>query len=98
MAFWINISSTGAGTKVIKFQLNADGWADPSTVQIMFDLQNTNTNATAAKLLRTLQPPGSFFRRLRVGAGGALIEDFDYIRTHHMLEIMASAQNRERRY
>ena len=64
-------TGSGAGTKVIKFQLNSDGWCDPSTVRVMFNLEN---NDTAAKMLRTLQGPASFFRRLRISANGALLE------------------------
>lgn len=40
-------SVINAGTKVIKFQLNSDGWCDPSTVRVMFNLEN---NDTAAKM------------------------------------------------
>ena len=65
-------TGSGTGTKVIKFQLNSDGWCDPSTVRVMFNLENTDT---AAKMLRTLQGPASFFRRLRISANTALLED-----------------------
>ena len=43
VTFWpsgSNIYKTSSGTKVIKFQLNSDGWCDPSTVRIMFNLVN----------------------------------------------------------
>ena len=65
-------TGSGAGTKVIKFQLNSDGWCDPSTVRVMFNLEN---NDSAGEMLRTLQGPASFFRRLRISAKNALIED-----------------------
>ena len=34
-----NIYSTEAGTKVIKFSLSSEGWLDPSTVRINFNLK-----------------------------------------------------------
>ena len=95
VTFWpsgSNIYKTSSGTKVIKFQLNSDGWCDPSTVRIMFNLVN---NGTALKMLRPLQGAYSFFRRLRVSAGGALLEDFDYNRTHQMFESLTSVHNRD---
>ena len=67
VTFWpsgSNVYSPVGGTKVIKFQLNPDGWCDPSTVPVMFDLNNKATGANAteieARLLRILQGPGSF--------------------------------------
>ena len=46
------------GVKVIKLLLTGDQWLDPSTVRIMFTLNNTNVDA--ARLLRTLGGPWSF--------------------------------------
>jgi len=86
-------TGNGTGTKVIKFQLNSDGWVDPSTVRVMFSLVN---NGAAAELLRTLQGPHSFFRRLRISAGGALLEDIsDYNKVHQMFEVLTSVHNRD---
>ena len=50
-------TGSGSGTKVIKFQLNADGWLDPSTTRVMFNLVN---KGTAAQMLRPLQGAYSF--------------------------------------
>ena len=36
-----------------------------------------------------------FFRRLRISANGALIEDFDYNRTHQMFEMLTSSHHRD---
>ena len=57
-----NAYAPNQGTKVIKLVLNGEGWLDPSTVKIMFDLQNLN----GSQPLRTLSGPWAFFRRLRV--------------------------------
>ena len=88
-----NIYKPTSGTKVIKFQLNSDGWLDPSTVVINFDLVNNSTDT--AKFVRPLQGGHSFIRRLRISAGGNLVEDFDYNRTHQMFEILTSTHNRD---
>ena len=86
-------TGSGSGTKVIKFQLNADGWLDPSTTRVMFNLVN---KGTAAQMLRPLQGVYSFFRRLRITANGALVEDVsDYNRVHHMFEVLTSSHNRD---
>ena len=49
VTFWpsgSNIYKTTSGTKVIKFQLNSEGWLDPSTVVINFNLVNNDAAAT----------------------------------------------------
>ena len=97
VTFWpsgSNIYKTSSGTKVIKFQLNSEGWLDASTVVVNFDLHNDD--ADAAKFVRPLQGPHSFFRRLRISSGGSLIEDIDmYNRTHQMFEMLTSSSNRD---
>jgi len=57
-------SYSASGTKLIKLQSTGDGWLDPSTFRVMFDLVNAET--TEAKELRPLGGPWSFFRRMRV--------------------------------
>ena len=99
--FWpsgSNIYKPSSGTKVIKFQLNSEGWLDCSTVVVNFDLHNndTNTPPNVEKYVRPLQGGHSFFRRLRISAGGSLIEDIDmYNRTHQMFEMLTSKSNRD---
>ena len=87
-----NIYKPESGTKVIKFQLNSNGWLDPSTVRINFNLVNNDTTTPPAtiKYLRPLQGGHSFFRRMRISANGPLLEDFDYNRTHQMFEMLTS--------
>lgn len=63
------------GTKVIRIPLTGDTWLDPTTVKLSFDLVNN-----AGNVAQRLYPIGGahvFFRRLRIMAGGALIEDID---------------------
>ena len=96
VTFWpsgSNIYATTSGTKVIKFQLNSEGWLDPSTVVVNFDLHNKDSDA--AKYVRPLAGGHSFFTRLRISAGGSLVEDFQYNRTHQMFEKLTSSHNRE---
>ena len=75
------------GTKLIKIQLTGDSFMDPSTFRVMFDLVNTESDA--AKELRDLGGPGSFFRRARLLCGGICIEDIDdYARVQAMFQLL----------
>ena len=77
-----NIYSTN-GTKLIKLLVSGDSWMDPSTFRVMFDLVNMDSDA--AKELRPLGGPSSFFRRMRVLCGGQVVEDIDnYNRVHQI--------------
>jgi hypothetical protein len=59
----------------------------------MFNL--TDIETTAGKELRPLGGPWSFFRRVRILAGGQVIEDIDnYNRTHEMFHILRNPQSR----
>ena len=83
-----NIYST-SGTKLIKLLLTGDQWLDPSTFRIMFDLQNMDNGNNNNKLLRPIGGPHTFFRRMRILANGAIIEDIDnYNRVHEMFKLL----------
>ena len=59
----------------------------------MFDLQNTD--ATAAHRLLPTGGPWSFFSRMRVLAGGQILEDIDmYNRVHAMFNIFSASDSR----
>jgi hypothetical protein len=64
-----NSYSSIAGTKTIRFRLAGDGWMDPSTFRIMFDVVNDDPDITNKKL-RPLGRPHAFFRRLRIAVRG----------------------------
>ena len=86
-----SIYSPSAGTKVICIDLTGDGWLDPSTVRLAFNVKNGDTT----KALRPLSGGWSFFRRSRCLVGGAIVDDIDYYnRVHEMLHILTSEQNR----
>ena len=88
-----NIYTPTGGVKLLKFQLNGDdgNWLDPSSVVIQFDLLNTTTAGGGTPLLRPLGSPHLFFKRLRVIAGGQVVEDIqDFGRNS---ELIASLQN-----
>ena len=96
VTFWptgSNIYKTNSGTKVIRFVLTNDNWLDPSTVRVMFNLVNNDSDS--AKRLRTISGAWSFFRRIRIMCQGTLIEDFDYNRTCEMFEVLTSLHNRD---
>ena len=86
------------GVKVIRIALTGEGWLDPSTIRVMFDLNNitTNTDLTKEKELRPVGGPWSFFRRMRLMAGGTVIEDIDnYARTHQQFHTLVSPVKRQ---
>ena len=89
-----NIYSPVQGTRMIKFTLSGDNWMDPSTFRIAFDL--VNTDADVNKRLRPLGGPHTFFKRVRVLAGGQILEDIsDYNRVHEMFSILRAKHSRE---
>ena len=47
-----NIYAPNQGTKVVKLLINGDGWLDPSTFKIQFDVRNLETQP-----LRTISGP-----------------------------------------
>ena len=64
----------------------------------MFDLNNitTNTDLTKDKELRPVGGPWSFFRRMRLMAGGTVIEDIEnYARTHQQFHTLVSPIKRQ---
>jgi len=90
-------SYSSNGVKVVRIALTGEGWLDPSTVRLMYDLNNvtTDTVLTNEKVLRPVGGPWSFFRRMRVLAGGTIIEDIDnYARTHQQFHTLVSTAKR----
>ena len=88
-----NIYKPGAGTKLVRILLTGDNWMDPSTFRVMFDLNSDETNA--AKSLRPLGGPWTFFRRMRILCAGQLVDDImDYNRIHEMFHMMIASESR----
>ena len=95
VTWWVSGSQSYSSgqSRVILLQINGDGWLGPSTVRLIYSLRNNATGTTAK--LRTISGPWSFFKRVRVMYGGANVEDIDnYARTHQMMSIVTSQQNR----
>ena len=95
--FWAVGSNTynpNGGVKLVKFVLSGDdgNWLDPSSVVFQFELVNTATAGTVGNdILRPVGQPHLFFKRLRVLAGGQVVEDIqDFGRN---MELLASLQN-----
>ena len=89
-----NIYKTKEGTKLIRILLTGDNWMDPSTLRILFQLNNDETDE--AKFLRPLSGPHAFFRRMRILAAGQLVEDIDqYNRIHEMMQFFVAGESRE---
>jgi hypothetical protein len=89
-----NIYKVGAGTKLIRILLTGDNWLDPSTLRVMFDVNNDDTSI--GKSLRPIGGPWCFFRRMRILAAGQLVEDIDnYNRIHEMMHVLVAKESRE---
>ena len=88
-----NVYSSRNGTRVLKFRLNGEGWLDPSTVHVMFDVANTDPDMT-----KTLKPLGychGFLRRLRISVRGQIIEDINqFHHCSHMFNLFESPETR----
>jgi hypothetical protein len=91
-----NAYSPLSGTKVIRFRMAGEGWMDPSTFRIMFDVVNLDLGTSGApEVLRPIGRPHAFFRRLRIAVRGQIIEDIDnYNRVSELFHILQSPQSR----
>ena len=87
------IHISGQGARVIRLQMNGDGWVDPSTVRLVYTLTNTATNN---QVLRPISGPWSMFSWVRRMYQGASCDDISsYNRTHEMMSILTSSTNRD---
>ena len=92
-----NIYSPSIGVKLIKITIASHDWLDPSTFRIMFDSQNTS--GVAGLRLRPVGGPWSFFSRMRILAGGQILEDIHmYNRVHEMFSIFSATDSRQNDY
>ena len=88
-----NSYSATSGTKVIRFRIAGDQWADPSTLRIMFDVLNNDSDPN--KRLRPIGKAHAFFRRLRISIRGQIVEDIDnYNRVSELFDILQTTQSR----
>ena len=88
-----NSQSCSSGTRVLKFRLNCEGWLDPSTVRVMFDVASTDPDIT--KTLKSLGYCHGFFKRLRLSVRGQIIQELsEFNRMSHMLNLFESPQTR----
>lgn len=91
--FWAvgsNVYNPTNGVQLVKFVLsgNDGNWLDPSSVVFQFEIVN---KAGGSAILRPLGQPHLFFKRLRVIAGGQVVEDIqDFGRN---MELLSSLQN-----
>ena len=87
-----NIYKPGSGTQLIRILLAGDNWLDPSTLRIMFTVNN---EGTVNEELRVLSGPWSFFRRMRILCAGQLVEDIDqYNRIHEIMSVLVAGDSR----
>ena len=89
-----NIYKTREGTKLIRILLTGDNWMDPSTLRVLFQLNNDET--VEERNLRPLSGPWAFFRRMRILVAGQLVEDIDqYNRIHEMMQFFVAPDSRD---
>ena len=75
------------GVKVLRFMITGTQWLDPRSVRIQFKLNNRDV---VNNMYFINHLPHNFFRRLRILAGGTLIEDIDYYnRVCNMIECLS---------
>lgn len=88
-----NVYEATGGTRLLRIALNGNGWLDPDTLRVSYDMVNKETGGT--KNLRMLGGPYSIFRRGRLLCGGTVIEDIDnFNRVSHMLQLLKSKHSR----
>ena len=88
-----NVYSPEIGTRVLKFRLGSEGWLDPQTFRIMFNVVN---KGAAGEYLYPCPGAWGFFKRLRILCRGQLIEDIDYYnRCHEMFSLLQTKEQRE---
>lgn len=88
-----NIYSSSSGVKVIRIALQSDGWFDPASLRINF--QVNNNHETLAFTPFTGKPSG-FFRRYREIISGNVVCDIDnYARTSQMFHMFSSTNKQE---
>ena len=99
-------SYSPAGTKLIKLVITSEGWLDPSTLRVMFDVNNTApdlyggtagviTTNSHDRILRPLSNGNSFFQRMRILCGGTIVEDIsDYNHVAEMFTVLTSKDSK----
>ena len=72
---------SSTGVKVMRFNLTADQWLDPSSFRVAFQLNNKTLTTQLTVTRKAVKPlhwnPAILFRRARLIAGGQVIEDID---------------------
>ena len=73
------------------------GGVHPSTFRIVFSLENNSINLGGEnQKLRPLARPWAFFRRMRILAGGQIIEDINqYNRVRELMHMLTSTASRD---
>jgi len=88
-----NVYSPDSGVKIMRFKLNGENWADPSTFRVMFDVVNDQNDGV--KKIRPIGRPHAFFNRLRISARGQVLEDIDnFNRVSEMFHILQTPASR----
>ena len=80
-------------TKLIKIQLTGSGFLDLSTVKVIYDLYNDASGSAGSNQIRALGSPATFISRMRILAGGTILEDVsEYGRVHTLMKMLKPAE------
>lgn len=86
-----------SGVKLVKLVCASEGWLDPGTVRVQFDVNNkANLTPSVTRCeLRPLSGGWCFFNRLRILCGGVIVEDIsDFARTQEMFTTLISKNSK----
>ena len=76
-------------TKLIKIQVTGTGFLDLSTVKVLYDLYNDASGSAGSNQIRPLGSPATFISRMRILAGGSILEDVsEYGRVHTLMKML----------
>ena len=83
-----------SGVRVIRINLNSsEGWVDPSSIRIVFDVNNTSSSAA---LTPFVSGAWGFIRRYREVIGGQTLCDYDHYNRFHQMFANFQSTNKTR--
>ena len=83
-----NVYRPTSGVRLIRFNISAEDFIDPSSLRIVFDVVNADA---AAKTIYPIGGPHGWFSRARILSRGVVVEDISqYNRVHQLLSMFKS--------
>jgi len=88
-----NVYKPTSGVRLLRFNIAAEDFLDPSTLRIMFDIVNTAepVSTGSQRNLYPVSPAHGWFSRARLLSRGQVVEDISqYNRVHEMFNMFKS--------